>query len=42
MADMETLLPRTCKLCHGVGFIYYGNSEDFDSEVCECKEESNA
>jgi len=37
MADMETLLPRTCQKCYGASFIYYGNNEDFDSEVCECK-----
>lgn len=35
--DMETVLPRTCNICNGLGVIYYGNEEDFEVEVCECK-----
>lgn len=41
MPDMETLQPRTCKICHGTGYIYYGDSEEFDVEPCECKEQKN-
>jgi hypothetical protein len=41
--DMETVLPRTCKLCNGVGYLYYGDSNEYDTEACECqiKEKTN-
>ena len=34
--DMETVLPRTCQLCNGVGYIYHGDSEEYDIEPCDC------
>lgn len=36
--DMETVLPRTCQTCYGVGYVYFGNKEDYEVTVCdECK-----
>jgi hypothetical protein len=35
--DMETVLPRTCQICNGTGVLYYGNTEEYDIEPCECK-----
>lgn len=35
--DMETVEPRTCKACHGVGVLYVGDSEQYDIEPCECQ-----
>lgn len=34
--DMETVLPRTCTMCRGVGYLYYGDSEEYDVRPCEC------
>ena len=35
--DMETVLPRTCQSCRGVGYLYYGDEEEYDVEPCECQ-----
>ena len=41
--DMETVLPRTCQGCHGRGYIYFGNEDDWDIQPCdECDDESGA
>lgn len=34
--DMETVTPKTCQICHGTKVLYYGNSEEYDVEPCEC------
>jgi len=41
--DMETVEPRTCQLCYGAGYLYWGNEDIFDAELCDCqtKEISN-
>jgi len=39
MMDMETVIPKTCQLCHGTGVTYYGNDSEYDVEPCECKVE---
>jgi len=43
MMDMETVLPRTCNMCHGTGVVYWESNDDFDVKECECqyKEETN-
>lgn len=39
--DFETIQPRTCQACHGVGFTYWGNKEDYDVRPCdECEDGS--
>lgn len=36
--DMETVKPRTCSTCHGTGFLYFGNEEDYEVMTCdECE-----
>jgi cytochrome c5 len=35
--DMETVIPKTCQLCHGTGVTYYGDSDEYDVGPCECK-----
>lgn len=42
--DMETVIPKTCQTCHGVGEVYWGNEEDYEVRPCECQveEETNA
>jgi hypothetical protein len=37
--DMETVLPKTCQICHGTGVLYYGDDQEYDVEPCECKVE---
>jgi len=40
---METILPRTCVVCHGRGYIFQGNSEDWDVTACDaCDDEAGA
>lgn len=38
--DFENVKPRTCGLCHGVGFLYYGDDEEYDIAPCDCQETS--
>ena len=26
----------TCELCYGTGWLHFGNSEDYDTESCDC------
>jgi hypothetical protein len=36
--DMETVIPRTCEICHGTGVAYWYKDEDtFESDMCECQ-----
>jgi hypothetical protein len=39
--DMETVNPRTCQLCGGKGYLYYGDNEEYDIEPCDCKKETS-
>jgi hypothetical protein len=42
--DMETVLPKTCQICHGTGVTYHGDDNEYDVEPCECiadKESTN-
>jgi DnaJ-class molecular chaperone len=32
--DMEEILPKTCQTCHGTGYIYWGDSEEYDVSPC--------
>ena len=32
---METVQPRTCSACLGVGFIYFVNKDDYEVKVCD-------
>lgn len=37
--DMETVNPRTCKMCHGAGFLFWGDDEEYDVSPCdECQQ----
>lgn len=38
--DFETVRPKTCQSCKGTGVVYYGDSEEYDIEPCECQEET--
>ena len=29
-----------CNLCHNKGYIYHGDQEEYDIEVCECQKEA--
>lgn len=43
--EYETLLPRTCNMCHGTGVaLWYLDDDTFEARECECqyKEENNA
>jgi len=31
---VETIL--NCELCGGKGYSYWGNGEDYDTEICDC------
>ena len=33
--DMETVEPRTCQTCHGTGYIFWGDDEEFDVSPCD-------
>ena len=33
--DMETVEPRTCQSCHGTGYHYYGDTEEYDVAPCD-------
>ena len=36
--DMETLIPRTCGMCHGTGVVkWYKDEDTFETEECECQ-----
>ena len=26
----------TCDLCYGVGWLFFGNGIDYDTEACDC------
>jgi hypothetical protein len=34
--DMETVVPKTCQICHGTKTLYYGDNNEYDVEPCEC------
>ena len=36
MMDMETVIPKTCQVCHGTGVLYYGDDNEYDVEPCQC------
>ena len=41
--DMETIKPRTCASCHGRGWLFHGNKEEWDVTPCEeCDDEAGA
>ena len=41
MMDMETVLPRTCVKCHGRGYLFFGDSDEWDVQPCEeCNDEA--
>jgi hypothetical protein len=41
--DMETILPRTCINCHGQGYLYFGDKEEWDVQPCEdCDDEAGS
>ena len=33
--DMETVEPRTCIRCHGRGYLYYGDEDNWDVQPCD-------
>lgn len=33
--DYETVEPRTCQTCKGAGFVYFGDSEEYDVQPCD-------
>lgn len=41
--DMEQVLPRTCTECHGRGYLYFGDKEEWDIQPCEeCNDEAGS
>jgi hypothetical protein len=41
MMDMETVVPRTCSMCKGTGYMYWGDEENFEVRPCdECDDGS--
>ena len=31
----------SCSICFDKGFVYYGDKEEYDIEVCQCQKEAN-
>jgi hypothetical protein len=31
----------TCAICFDKGYIYYGDKEEYDIELCQCQKEAN-
>ena len=31
----------SCSICFDKGFVYHGDNEEYDIEVCECQKEAN-
>jgi hypothetical protein len=41
--DMETVKPLTCSNCHGRGYLFFGDTEEWDVQPCEdCDDEAGA
>ncbi len=33
--DFETISPRTCNDCKGVGYTYWGDESEYEVKLCE-------
>jgi hypothetical protein len=31
----------SCAVCFDKGFVYHGDNEEYDIEVCQCQKEAN-
>ena len=37
--ELKEIITVECDECGGVGFIFFGNENDFDVETCECADD---